>query len=347
MRRAPLLLLSGGAFVLLHTAALGVPAHPAERGTAGDDALGLLEQAAEAAHRLSYRGTQMVSFWSESGSSSALLDVAHVGGEGLLIRVTPTPQDPGGAVYDDESGQAPRVVGFGEGTLRLLAVNYDVGVEGDGEVAGRPAYVVAVRRPGSSPAARFWIDRATRLPLRREVLDAEGRTVRASAFIQLTVGDAQVSEVVREAAATMPVTHGVPAEAQRLREEGWHTPDALPSGLQLVGARMTDEHTLHLTYSDGLSTVSVFEQKGVLDEAAVEGWARTDVGGDDAWVQEAFPRRVVWAGGGVVFTVVADCPRATLDDLVATLPHGNPGPGIMTRLGNGLARVGSWVNPFG
>ena len=47
-----------------------------------------------------------------------------------------------------------------------------------------------------------------------------------------------------------------------------------------------------------------------------------------------------------MFTVVADCPQAALDDLVGTLPHGNPGPGIGSRLGNGLTRVGSWLNPF-
>ncbi|HEU0130187.1 MAG TPA: hypothetical protein VFQ85_04255, partial [Mycobacteriales bacterium] len=59
-----------------------------------------------------------------------------------------------------------------------------------------------------------------------------------------------------------------------------------------------------------------------------------------------FPRRVVWSGGGTVFTVVADAPAAALEDLVAALPHGDPGPGLGTRLGHGLARVGSWLNPF-
>ena len=349
MRRAPLLLVSGGAAVLLHTAAGAVPSEPPARRIARPEGLVLLEEAARAARRLSYRGTQMVSFWHENGSTSALIDVAHVGGEGLLLRVAPTPQSPGGAVYDDESGEVPEVVGFAKGTLDLLASHYEVGVEGPGEVVGRPAYVVAVRRPGSSPAARFWIDRATRLPLRREVLDGAGRTVRESAFIQLTVGDAQVSEVVREEALSMPVAQGAPADVAALAADGWHVLDRLGSGLELVDTRVTgegDARTLHLTYSDGLTTASVFQQKGVLDEAAMDGWRRAELGGADTWVQDAFPRRVVWAGGGVVFTVVADCPKAVLDDLVAGLPHGNPGPALTSRLGNGLARVGSWLNPF-
>ena len=351
MSRAPLLLV-GGAFVLLHTTAAAVPAPPAEPRAAlpRDDGLALLEEAARAARRLSYRGTQMVSFWSESGTSSALIDVAHVGGKGLLLRVAPTPQNPGGAVYDDESGDVPEVVGLSNGALGLLATHYDVGVEGPGEVAGRPAYVVTVRRPGEVPAARFWIDRATRLPLRREVLDGGGRTIRASAFIQLHVGGARVSDTVIEEAAPMPAPHGAPApDAAALRADGWHVADRLPSGMELVDARVAgagDATTVHLTYTDGLSTVSLFQQKGVLDEASVAGWRRVDLRGE-AWVQDAFPRRVVWAGDGIVFTVVADCPQAALDDLVGTLPHGNPGPGIMDRMGNGLTRVASWANPFG
>ena len=350
MRRGPLLLLTGGALVLLHAPVAAVPWQTVERAPR-DDGLTLLERAARAARELSYTGTQMVSFWSETGASSALIDVTHVGGQGALLRVAPTPQNPGGAVYDDETGEVPEVVGFAKGTLDLLATHYEVDVEGPGEVAGRRAQVVVVSRPGSSPSARFWVDRATGLTLRREVLDGAGRTVRESAFIQLTIGNTQVSETVRADAAGMPAVsaRGARADAGQLRADGWHVPERLSSGLELVDARVTgdgDAVTLHLAYSDGLSTVSVFQQRGVLDEEAVAGWRREDVGGAALWVQDAFPRRVVWAGGGAVFTVVADCPKGTLDDLVGTLPHGTPGPGLATRLGNGLARVGSWLNPF-
>jgi sigma-E factor negative regulatory protein RseB len=347
MRRGPLLLATGGALVVLHASAGALPWQAGE--PPRDDALALLEEAARAARELSYTGTQMVSFWSESGTSSALIEIAHVGGEGLLLRVAPTPQNPGGAVYDDESGEVPEVVGIGKGTLSLLSSHYELGVEGPGEVAGRRAVVVAVRRPGSSPSARFWIDRQTRLPLRREVLDGAGRTLRQSAFIQLTVGDATVPEEAKENAQLMPVAHGTPADVAVLRQDGWHVPDRLASGPELVDVRLTgsgDEATLKTTYSDGLSTVSVFQQRGLLDTSSLDGWRREEVGGERVWVQDAFPRRVVWAGRGAVFTVVADCPQATLDELVGALPHGTPGPAIATRIGNGLARVGSWLNPF-
>jgi sigma-E factor negative regulatory protein RseB len=351
MRRGLVLAVAGG----VSLAALQAPAPAATRKpeqqpqSRPDDGIAMLERAAAAARRLSYSGTQMVSFWTDNGSTSALIGITHVGGEGLLLRVAPTPQNPGGAVYDDEGGEVPEVVGFAKGTLDLLASHYDVAVEGGGEVAGRTAYVVTVRRPGSSPSARFWIDRATSLTLRREVLDGEGRTVRESAFIEVSIGQANVSEVVVDQAASMPPAPGAPTDVGALRDAGWHVPDRLGSDLALFDARVSGsgrDEVLHLSYSDGVTTASVFEQRGLLDTAAVQGWPRETIGGETVYVQGSFPRRVVWSGGETVFTVVADCPRAALDDLVATLPHGEPGRGIGDRLESGLGRVGSWFNPF-
>jgi negative regulator of sigma E activity len=353
MRRGALLAAAGGAAVLISGTATALPYVTADRaGGRADDGFALLEAAAHAAQDLSYHGTQMVSFWSDSGSTSALIDVVHAAGEGLLLRVAATPQSPGGAVYNDENGGVPDVVGFAQGTLALLAAHYETGVEGGGEVAGRKADIVAVRRPGQSPAARFWIDRATRLPLRREVLDGAGRTVRESAFLEVVVGEVSMSPDARNAAAEMPNVAGtlVSTDVAGLRALGWQVPDALASGLQLFEARLLgppDQRVLQLTYADGVSSVSVFEQRGRLDTGDLDAWQRVDVAGHRAWVQGAFPRRVVFSGAGMVFTVVADCPQATLDDVVGALPHRNPGPGIRSRLGHGVHRVGSWLNPFG
>ncbi|HEV2889505.1 MAG TPA: sigma-E factor regulatory protein RseB domain-containing protein [Frankiaceae bacterium] len=352
MRRGLLLAATGGCLVALAAPVYAVPAEPLAW-SAADDALALLERAGRAAQDLTYRGTQMVSYWSPNGSTSAVVDVSHVAGQGLLVRVRPTPQSPGGAVYDDESGGLPDVVGFANGTLTLLSKHYEIAVEGSGEVAGRLATVVAVRRPSTSPTARYWIDRETSLPLRREVLDGEGRTVRESAFLDLVVGTASSPrESSMDGVRAMPVADGQPLafpDVALMRSDGWHVPEGLASGLELFDARMTgdgDAQVLQLTYSDGVSSVSVFQQRGRLADGSVDGWREEQVAGADVHVQGAFPQRVVWAGDGYVFTVVAECPAQTLADLVGALPHGNPGPGIGSRLGNGIARVGSWFNPF-
>lgn len=353
MRRGLLYAAAGGAVAVLTGTAVGLPYGSAERtpSTTGEDGFTLLREAARAATDLSYHGTQMVSFWSDSGSTSALIEVVHVSGEGLLLRVSPTPQNPGGAVYNDENGAVPEVVGFAQGSLALLAAHYQVDVEGTAEVAGRSADVVAVHRPDQSPTARFWIDHATRLPLRREVLDGSGRTVRESAFLELIIGQAHVSPAVAETAKAMPAAAGARInDMQALRAQGWYVPSGLGSGLELFEARVIGagpRQVVQLSYADGVSTASVFEQRGRLDTKALGGgWQRTRIGGYKVWVQGAFPRRVVFSGDGIVFTVVADAPQATLDDLVRALPHHNPGPAMTTRLGHGLHRVGSWLNPF-
>jgi hypothetical protein len=158
-----------------------------------------------------------------------------------------------------------------------------------------------------------------------------------------------VSDAVAESAGTMPVVAGAAADVVTLRRDGWQVADRLGKSLELFAARLLaspDGPTLQLTYSDGVSTASVFQQRGRLDAGGVAGWERTKVGHGNVWVQRAFPRRVVWSGRGTVYTVVADCPEGTLDALVAAFPHGEAGRGFRARLRHGVARVGSWLNPF-
>ncbi|MCA1824642.1 MAG: hypothetical protein LC640_10375, partial [Frankia sp.] len=126
-------------------------------------------------------------------------------------------------------------------------------------------------------------------------------------------------------------------------------PTTLPNGLELFDARRRAGEpgdVLHLSYSDGVSHVSVFEQRGRLDTSALDGWHRERVAGTRVWVNDAFPRRVVWAANGRVFTVVAECERTSLEALVAALPHRGARRPLLSRLTRGLRRVGSWINPF-
>lgn len=309
----------------------------------------LLERAAQASELLDFHGTQFVAFWSESGSTSALVEVSHVAGEGSVMRVEPTPQNPAGGVFRSGGTGAPEVAGFDPATLALLQRNFETAVTSTDVVAGRPADVVSVRRRGQSPVARFWLDRATRLVLRREVLDGDGRTLRASAFIRVTIGDSGSMDTTR--AVNPPAASGdaiEPTDMAELRDDGWQVPRELPTGLELFDARIgtaDDEDTLHLTYSDGVSTVSLFQQRGRLDTDSLDGFRRIEVGGTRVWASTTFPRRVVWSGEGKVFTLVAECQQDTLERVIEALPHRDR-RGLRGRLRDGVGRVGSWLNPF-
>ena len=110
------------------------------------------------------------------------------------------------------------------------------------------------------------------------------------------------------------------------------------------GAARRRAAIVHLSYSDGLARVSVFEQRGRLDRGRCGGYQRQTrpAAGDRLRPRRRAPAgRLV--GGRTVFTVVADAPAA----------YGGPcgrraartarasGKGAMDRLGRGLDRVAS------
>lgn len=314
-------------------------------------ALNLLERAAKAPQTTAYRGVQFVSAWSERGATSIVVQVDHRPGEGTTVHSDGTAQTPASETFLPDQASEPSLLGP-TSALTLLAGNYDVVVTGTHTVAGRVADVVEARRHvGGSLAARFWLDRETGLVLRREVYDDAGRATRASAFVELEIGRTAVAPHLPPAMPDAWSDKVQYAGLDAMRAQGWHCPAQLPDALRLVDARRGGRHTagiLHLSYSDGLAAVSLFEQRGRLDSERLEGYRRAHVEGRTVYVRDGIPQRLVWSARGMVFTVVADAPPRTVDHVVKALPHESAGSGgAWRRLGRGLDRVASWFNPFG
>ncbi len=101
---------------------------------------------------------------------------------------------------------------------------------------------------------------------------------------------------------------------------------------------------LGLGYSDGLSVISVFEQRGHL-AATLDGWRKTTVNGHEIFVAEPDQRSLTWSSRGMVYTVMVDAPADTVDAVVGVLPHDKPA-GFWKRMSRGMVRLASWVNPF-
>ena len=352
MNRGAALALVGGATVVALTPVLAAPVTPRREPAPlpqADSGRGheLLTLSVAAAREHSFSGTQFVVFWSEEQSTSALVEVVHRAGRDTVMRVAPTPALPDGASYSQsESGSV-----VDEAALALMGRNYESEVQGRDRVAGRLTDVVVVRKPGRSPQARFWLDAETHLALRREVYDADGRVLRASAFVDVDLAEPSTAEIVSGIERPAPSGDLLDAGAlQELRDDDWLLPEELPGGLELIEARATgegDERVVHLSYSDGISTLSLFEQPGQLDTGSLEGWRKESVGGAKVYAKPTYPRRIVWSGEGRVFTLVAECQQPTVEEVVATLPHSEPDTGFAARLGRGVKRVGSWFNPFG
>jgi sigma-E factor negative regulatory protein RseB len=133
-----------------------------------------------------------------------------------------------------------------------------------------------------------------------------------------------------------------------LRASGWLVPPELPGGLSLFTGAQTHTNTgivLDLGYSDGLSVVSLFEQRGNL-AVKLAGWQKITVAGHVIYAAEPDQRSLTWASRGMVYTVMADAPAQTVDTVIGVLPHDKP-PGFWKRMSRGFARLASWANPFG
>jgi sigma-E factor negative regulatory protein RseB len=317
---------------------------PSASPTAGEPAaLDLLESAARAARTRTYSGTQYVSTWRPGSASSHVADIRHTPAGGSVVSVHPT----AGSVASDTT--VTMSTDLDVRLLSLLADHYALTIAGDDTCTGRATRVVEARRPDVSGdgavAGRFWVDTETALVLRREVFDRAGRLVRSSAFASLTV-----SPVVTDVASPAPDRLDE-AALERRRRDGWRVPSTLPGGLELFDARVRThdgQDVLHLSYSDGLSTLSLFAQPGRLGSKPMAGFAEQKVGRSSIWVRSsASPQRVVWGGGGRVFTLLTDAPPESVRDVVQALPHDRaPKKGVLARIGRGLSRLLSWINPF-
>lgn len=308
----------------------------------------LLQRASTASRTTAYQGTQFVSVWGRGRTTTVMARVVHVPGQGTTVTVDGTAATPAGTMFATEDDPAAPLSAPSGGALALLVRNYDLALVDTGEVAGRPVYVVSARRGDGTEAARFWFDGEYGLLLRRQVLDSSGRIVRASAFLDIqTVAEA-------EPMTHLPPTLPEPWDAQmsrsdlaRLERSGWTCPATLPGRLRLYDARRERAEgrtVVHLAYSDGISTVSLFVQRGRL-ERPMKGYRADRVDDITVYVRDGVTSRVVWSGDGSVYTLVADAPWETVENVVSELPR-EEDQGLASRVGHGLARVLSWFNPF-
>ncbi|SDG91909.1 sigma-E factor negative regulatory protein RseB [Sinosporangium album] len=341
MTRAPLAL--AAVAVLFGLTALSAPARAVQPDDelGEDSGLGLLRQAAHAVRVQAYYGTQFVTMWNPEGSSSSLVDVTSVPGVGITVKTMAAGEAvPGTVELVDPATPAGGLAAPHDGMIDVMARNFEVTTAGEGRVCGRPTRIVEVMRPGGAPAARYWIDEASGVILRREILDAGGRLARASAFI-----DFRLPEQAKPGAYTDGNAFFAVADAPALKAKGWDFPATLPGRLELFSADESENGYLQLGYSDGLSMVSVFVQPGTLDEEGLRGWHPQRRGGHTIWVRDSVGQEMIWASGGHVYTVFTDAPADMVDAAVSALPH-EAEPGVLARLGRGAQTVLAWLNPF-
>ena len=222
---------------------------------------------------------------------------------------------------------------------------WELSVHDGPTVAGRPTREIdATDRHHGKVRERLYLDESTSLMLRREQLDTRGRTVRAVGFTSIggpagTLVGALPTEAPRAPARSTSrqphVLHGVAAP--------FHAPRAAGDRFQLVGRYDEAHGTLHLFYSDGLFSVSVFEQKGALDPTGLPAGAepRTLQGQDVRQYRTPGGVVMVWQSDDVVYTTVSDAPVDQIDHVLADFSP-SPSPSALDRATNFVLGPFSW-----
>jgi sigma-E factor negative regulatory protein RseB len=316
-------------------------------GMLGEEAIGLhlLDQAAQASQVMSYEGTELTSDPGAVGEDKTITQVWHSGGGLTLTRISSANAD----VMRSPAG----VFGLTRALVGLLGEHYVAVYRGTGYTVGRPAALVEVYRFDGSLAARFWLDRQTLVPLRRELFDTSDKQIGEDAFVQVQFGAQAAQPALAKAAASATVNSGpawvTAASPDRLLAslagQGWRLPATLPGGLPLYEAAASGTGTgevIDLEYSDGLSVVSLFVQRGTL-ASDLAGWKPATLGGHQVYVSG---RSVTWSWHGLVCTMITDAPPRTVVQAVAALPRSAPA-GLVARLGRGFDRLAQLADPFG
>jgi sigma-E factor negative regulatory protein RseB len=269
----------------------------------------LLGESAAASLAASYQGVELLAQWGVAGPDTIVSDVWHSGG--VTVTQTSDAAMLTGAQpyvsYDSDNRSPEGVFGVTKPLVSLLGQHYVAVYQGTGSAVGRPALVVELHRADGSLAARFWLDRQTMLPLRREVFDTSAQLISQEAFVQVQFGtltkppappapaaasgtSAKASAGATAATPSVSGWSAVTAPAQLLaglNKQGWQLPVSLPGGLPLYSAARSTTaagQVLDLGYSDGLSVVSLFVPS-----------VRPRSGHD--WQQVSLPGRQVYVAG--------------------------------------------------
>jgi sigma-E factor negative regulatory protein RseB len=326
----------------------------------------LLGESAAAGLAVSYQGVELLAQSGVTGEDTIVSDVWHSGGVTVTqtsdaAMLTGTPY----VSYDMDNRSPEGVFGVTKTLVSLLGQHYVAVYQGTGSAVGRPALIVELHRADGSLAARFWLDRQTMVPLRREVFDTSARLTSEEAFVQVQFGaltkppeptatssSGAEASAKASAGATAATPSGsgwsaVTAPAQLLaglNKQGWRLPVSLPGGLPLYSAARSTTaagQVLDLGYSDGLSVVSLFVQRGTLAQRPA-GWQQVSLPGHQVYVAG---HSIIWAGGGFVYTMLADAPPLVVTQVVASLPQ-NTAPGFFNRIMRGFHRLAAAADPF-
>jgi negative regulator of sigma E activity len=302
MRRA---VLYAGSALVLAILAIGVAAYADDSPSPSSEWTRVVEEAREQMASQSFDGVVAVQWRDVDGTHRAQMRVRQHAGTVEIV-------DPDRSVVSDAErvlldGQAWTTMSRTHNRVpQLTPGKYQVVRLPGPRVAGHTTTRYEARHEGRV-VERLFVQDARGLVLRREVLDADGRVARAVSFMRVEVTPE------RGTAPTTGAARAGPAPVSDL-DEPFHDPSRAGEGFRLLGRWAHRDDLAQLHYSDGVLSVSVFEQPGRL------AWSDLPSGGVDAEVNGHRARRYTLPAGeawvferdGVVYTCVGDATGSEL-----------------------------------
>lgn len=214
----------------------------------------------------------------------------------------------------------------------LLSANYKVD-EGPREALfGRPVRTLQLtNRYTGLTTMRVHIDAQTFLVLEKEQYAPNGALVSQMRFENLRYTNdipAAIFNVPTSMARVDGPRRGMPSyDLQRLtKTAGFDAkgPKYLPEGFLPIAGNVVDMkgvRSLHLLYSDGIRTMSLFQNaKGsAVDMSGFKAQDTTFQGHDGRYVEDGPTTLLAWSQGGLHFTLVGELSRNELEKIAASI----------------------------
>jgi len=205
--------------------------------------------------------------------------------------------------------------------FNAMTENYRAIYDGTETVAGHSTMsIVLINRFTGERAMRVWIDRGTHLVLKREEYHANGSVASQMRFEELrytgSIPDGlfvtQTPNGYAEVAGPGPAQPSTDV-GEEIKDAGFspYRPSDLPQGFALKSADVTTVsgvRTLHLLYTDGLRSISLFENdaNAAADFGAVRPKTTHFEGHVAEYIEDGPTTLLTWKEHGLAFALVGD-----------------------------------------